>query len=209
MQDVDKGRHAEDVLWRYYIGRSDDEDYCIERRRTTIGAEGLLSMSFGPGQLSEVSFDLLDSTQLSATVHAQHLHGGSAEDLKTAIHVVEVDPQAPRYHLIVRFGRRLEHGTVVWTVRYRWPALWRPLRTTGVDAGQLNIGGTVDVRSASAELVAPAAEFHDLQLIPASQFGTVTRESSNEHVRILWRVDQPLSALRFDVRSARQAIRAP
>lgn len=200
--DVDKGRVSEEVLWSYRIGRTDEEDECVERRRTQVGTEPLRSVSFGPGQIGRLAFDFLDSSRLNMTLLAQRESGGHVFDIPAQAHIVEIEPAANRYRLIVRFGEPVQNGSLRWVVRYRWPGLWRSLRLKGVSTGHLKLDGDTRVVRASVELAADEREFLNLRFKPLSPHGgTVTRARGHDQPCIRWTVEDPVGALRFEVRA--------
>ncbi len=207
VRDVDKGRDQEEVRYWYRIGTEDDGDSCVEQRRTVVGPDGLRAVSFGPGQRGALTFDLLDTTRLGLAVRAERLEDGELVPVPAAAHVVEVEPGANKYAIIVRFGELIPAGTtVVWTVRYRWPGMWRSLRLKGVSSSTVNFLAPPTMTKASIECEAPAHEFADLQLVRLQpDSGVVEYRRGGEDVRLRWVMLTPPSSVHYQLLSARHA----
>ncbi|HSH61435.1 MAG TPA: hypothetical protein VK988_17690 [Acidimicrobiales bacterium] len=204
---VDKGREREEVAWWHRVGLTDDGDLCIEQRRTVVGTGGLQAVSFGPGQLGNLAFDLLDTSRLGLQVHAQRLSRDGLHPVPAAAHVVQVEPQANRYGMIVRFGQIISPvETLVWRVSYRWPGLWRSLRLKGTSSSNLNFSEPPSVIKMTVEVVAALEEFGDLVLLRLSpDSGTLEQREAGNDRQIRWVVHSPPSSVRFQLSSPRHA----
>jgi hypothetical protein len=210
-RDLDKGRETEEVLWWYQIGLIDQDDVCIEQRRTVVGPEGLRAVSFGPGQLGGLVFDMLDTSALGLQVQAhRHSPTGELHPVTAVPHVIQVEPGDNRYGIVVRLGELIKNETLVWTVRYRWPGLWRSLRLKGTSTSNFNFSGRPAVTKTTVELVVPASEFGDLKLVRlVPDSGTIEQTQVDNEVRIRWIVLAPPGSLSFHLNSARHARTAP
>lgn len=207
LQGLDIGRLSNEVTWSYTIGLRDDQDECVEERLTTVGPEGTQSLSFSIGQIGGLKFGLLDLSQIDLHVMAKRFTNGRMwKATPVSWQVFELEPRASRYRIAVRFSEILRNEKVLWTVRYRWPGLWRSLREAGHGSGQVGTTGNSEWRKGTVVLKAPRGEFGDLELLPQpAAMGRRTDLSDKENVGIGWTVDQPPGAMRFEVRSDRHA----
>jgi hypothetical protein len=198
---VNRGREVEEVTWRYLIGEENDEDRCVEHRLTSIGASGLRLATFGPGEFSRASFDLLDLPTFDVRVQARLLvRGAAAVPVPTTVHVMEVEPARSSYRLVAQFSEVPPSNRLEWQASYRWPGLWRSLRHHGVGVGRVSFRGKEPkVTAARVELVAAVAAFPDLDLRPLTRAGSVKRTERSGEVHVSWHVRRPPPELRFEV----------
>lgn len=197
-----RGKINQQVHWTYQVGHTDEEDFCRENRCTVVGSQPVSNVSFAIGQLGTLGFDLLDTHRLGLRVDAWRVTRSGDIKITARCHIVEFVPSANRYHVVARFSEPVQDETVRWVVGYRWPGLWRSLRENGIGDGSLDLDGEDKVQSASVRILAPLDEFDDLKLIPqGDRRGKLDRLIAGPNVSVRWTVNQPVSPLRFEVRS--------
>lgn len=205
LREDSKARVEEEVLWWHEVGLADEDDVCVQQRRTVVGPEGLRAIGFSPGQVGDLIFDSVDTARLGLEVSAMRLSPHGEERVLADAHFAEIDPSRNQYRIVVRFSETIRDELIVWTVRFHWPGFWRSLRDVGTSSHRLRLGGGEPiVTKTTFEVVAPAPEFDDLMFVRRSpDLGTVERQRVEEKVLIRWLLPTPPSVVSFDIHAPR------
>lgn len=204
LRDVDIGRESEEVRRVFEIGLRDEDDICIQRRTTKVGAGGLRAVSFTEGQTGTLRFDLLDTSLLDLQAEVRRLTESGEQPVRAVPHIVQVDPVAQRLGIVVRFSEPIVNESIVWTVRFRWPGMWRSLREEGLSTGSARFSGKPLITKATVEAIAPASGFDDLILVQLSpERGTVEHERVGDQVHARWVLQSVPPEVNYELRSLR------
>jgi hypothetical protein len=197
---IDRGRVMERVSYTYVVGRTSDGDGVIETRRTFAGRDGLEVAKIGPGQMGRPSFDVRRIEDLELKVAAR-VSDPSPRAVKATASLARIRTRGDGCDLLVSFGEKLRRRWVDWTVSYRWPGLWDPLRAERRDVGQVNFrpdGTEVDLLTVRVPVPRELSETPSLRPRDG-HLGTVERGPYEDGTVLTWMVERPPTHACFEV----------
>jgi hypothetical protein len=180
--------YRDDLDITYVIGRTPREDVVIERR-TMIPADGVAMALFTsrltvPSGADAPRFRLRDMDVVTRS-----------EDDRISIRALPLSEQTGMVRCLYVFSPPLM-GPTTWTVRYRVPGLWTPLRTTGSDeltwspAPRRDEPARSVIGTFSVSFVLPAGSGEDHSIWDGS--GAPVRREDTVPVRFSWSTTAPV-----------------
>ena len=161
---MNDGRHNENVVYRYIIGRTAADDRCEEHRSTQIGDQALQTVDLGIGSIGAPTFDPANPAALNLRVTAE-IAGGAK--VPVTVDIAGLHESVHRYFVVLRLAEPVRNAELRWKIAYVWPDLWRSLRQGGDGEASVDFvhrSGTVG--RGALRIEAPTDFFGNLSITP-------------------------------------------